>query len=355
MNTRILHARLPAALLLSLSLLGMAAGRAAAQTTLDLPAAAARALASGPDISTSRANLQKAQASFAATNADPTSIITSKLSARQGLEGAQLNLLSTKLNVLSSVVSGYVAAYEAALRAELYAAQQTLNTRNLAIAQARQRAGTATALDVTKAQNTLSTTAQDLADARAQLPILEAQLGKTLGLSGDLKLQPPPRAPGLSVSLASLQAGLESRLSSVQQAAQAVESAQLSVTVSNNDYTPARTLQDAQVALSNAQRSLQDAQKSATNSLRDAYRAAQNAEKQVGIAGASLSAAQTTYAQTQARLRAGTAAAIDVQSAAGNVQQAQLTSVQAQDAVWKALAALSAASGQDLTGLVKER
>ncbi|GGR00739.1 TolC family protein [Deinococcus ruber] len=343
----------PALLLLTLSLTGLASGRAAAQTALDLPAAVARALASGPDLTTSRANLQKAQANYASTAADPTSIITTKLSAKQGLESAQLNVLSTKLNVMQTVVSGYINAYETALKVDLYAAQQALNSRTLAITQAKQKAGTATALDVTKAQNTLNSTAQDLSDARAQLPILEAQLGKTLGLSGDLKLQPLPKAPALNVSLASLQTNLDTRLSGVQQAAQSVASAQLTVDVSNNDYTPARTLQDAQTALSNAQRSLQDAQKSAQNSLKDAYRSAQNAEKQVGIAAASLSANQTTLAQTQARLKAGTAAAVDVQSAQVNVQQAQLTLTQAQDALWKALAALSAASGQDLTGLVK--
>ncbi|WP_425148193.1 TolC family protein [Deinococcus sp.] len=354
MKTRIPHPTraLTTSLLLTLAL-GAASGQAKAQTALDLPGAVTRALSGNADINTSRANLQKAQANYAATAADPTSIITSKLSAKQGLESAQLNVAATKLSVMNSVVGGYAGAYETALRVELYAAQQALYSRNLSIAQAKLKAGTATALDVTKAQNTLNSTAQDLSDARAQLPIQEAQLGKLLGLSGDLKLQPLRAAPALPASLSALQNNLDTRLSSVQQAAQGVESAQQQVDISNNDYTPARTLQDAQTALQNAQRSLADTQKAAQNSLKDAYRSAQNAGKQVEIAAAALSANQTTQAQTQARLKAGTAAAVDVQSASVNVQQAQLTLTQAQDSLWKALSALSVAAGQDLTGLVK--
>jgi len=350
MNRRTLK---PATTLLLTLLLGGAAQGALAQTALDLPAAVARALSSGPDLSTARANLQKAQATAVATAADPTSLITGKLSAQQGLASALLSVQATRLNVVSSVVTGYIVAYETALKVELNASQVTLNTRQLQITQARAKAGTATNLDVTKAQNSVNTNVQELADARAQQPILEAQLARTLGLSGDLKLAALSRAPVLGTSLASLQGGLESRLSSVQQAAQGVESVRQQVDLSNNDYTPTRTLQDARTALSNAERALQDAQKSAQTALRDGYRSAQNAAQQVGIAQAALSASQTTLAQTQARLRAGTAAAVDVQTAQVNAQQAQLTVIQAQDSLWKALASLSVASGQDLTGLVK--
>lgn len=337
-------------LLLALLTLG---GMARAQTSFDLPGAVARALGSGPDLGTARANLQKAQANAASVAADPTSLITAKLSARQGLASAVLGVQATRLTVMSSVLSGYLAAYEATLKVNLNAAQLGLDTRQLQIARAKARAGTATPLDVTRAQNAQKSDAQALADARAQLPILEAQLAKTLGLSGDLKLAAPPRAPSQGVALSSLQSGLEARLSNVQQAAQALESAKQQVALADNDYTPTRTLQDARTALANAERSLQDAQKSAQTTLRDAYRATQNAGQQVGIAQAALDASKVTLAQTQARLKAGTAAAVEVQSAQLNAQQAQLTLTQAQDGLWKALAALSVAAGQDLTGLVK--
>lgn len=69
------------ALILTLAL----SGAATAQSSYDLSSAVARAIASGPDLTTARANLQKAQANAAAVTADPTSLITTKLSAQQGL------------------------------------------------------------------------------------------------------------------------------------------------------------------------------------------------------------------------------------------------------------------------------
>ncbi|GAA4019402.1 TolC family protein [Deinococcus rubellus] len=340
------------ALLATLSL----AAQASAQTStaLSLPDAVTRALASGPDTTTSRANLQKAQANDKAVRADPTSIITDQVSAQQGLASAQVNLSNTKLTVMQTVVTQYLAIYEAEQRTDLNTAQVNYYSRSLQIAQARLAAKVATQLDVTKAQNSLSSNQQELADAKAQRPIAAAQLAKTLGLGQTaINVKAPPAPPQLSAALASLQAGLDGRLPTLVQAANTVQSAQLQVKVSDNDYTPARTLQDAQTALSNAQRDLDSGRKAALTSLNDAYRAAQNAREQVGISAASLAAQQTTLNQAQAKLKAGTAAAVDVQNAQVQLLSAQFALAQAQDNFWKALAALSVAAGKDVTGLAQ--
>ena len=340
------------ALLATLSLAAQASAQGS--TALSLPDAVTRALASGPDTTTSRANLQKAQANDKAVRADPTSLITDQVSAQQGLESAQVNLSSTKLTVLQTVVTQYLSIYEAEQREDLNAAQVNFYSRSLQIAQARLAAKVATQLDVTKAQNSLSTNQQELADARAQRPIAAAQLAKTLGLGQSaVTVKAPPAPPQLSATLASLQAGLDARLPTLVVAANAVQTAQLQVKVSDNDYTPARTLQDAQTALSNAQRDLDSGRKAALTSLNDAYRAAQNAREQIGISASSLSAQQTTLNQAQAKLKAGTAAAIDVQNAQVQLLSAQFALTQAQDNFWKALAALSVAAGKDVTGLTQ--
>ncbi|AZI41352.1 TolC family protein [Deinococcus psychrotolerans] len=341
------------ALLATLSL----AAQATAQTnavTLDLASAVTRAIANGPDVNTSRANLQKAQANSKAVQADPTSIITDQLAAQQTLQSATVGIANTKLSVMQTVISQYLGIYEADQRTSLNAAQVNFYSRSLQIAQARLAAKVATQLDVTKAQNSLSSNQQELADAKAQRPIAAAQLAKTLGLGQTaVTVKDPAAPPALSSTLASLQAGLDDRLPALVQAANAVQTAQLQVKVSDNDYTPARTLQDAQTALSNAQRDLDSGRKVALTALNDAYRAAQNAREQVGISAASLAAQQTSLNQAQARLKAGTAAAIDVQNAQVLLLSAQFALAQAQDNSWKALAALSVAAGKDVTGLVQ--
>ena len=338
------------ALLATLSLAAQASAQTAALT---LAQAVTQAVDSGPDITTARANLQKAQANQKAVLADPTSIITDQTAAQQGLTSAQAGLANTKLSVMQTAVSQYLNIYEAEQRTALNAAQVSFYTRSLQITQARLAAKVATALDVTKAQNSLSSNQQELADAKAQRPIAAAQLAKTLGLgSGAINVMAPPAPPALGNSLTALQGGLDARLGNLVQAQNAVASAQLQVKVSDNDYTPARTLQDAQTALSNAQRDSDSDQKAAITALNDAYRAAQNAREQVGISQASVSAQQTAVNQAQARLKAGTAAAIDVQNAQVQLLSAQYALTQAQDNLWKALAALSVAAGKDVTGLV---
>ncbi|EYB66564.1 hypothetical protein DEIPH_ctg103orf0104 [Deinococcus phoenicis] len=337
-------------------ILALAAPLASAQTvSLTLPDAVSRALASGPDVTTARANLQKAQATLRSAQADPSSIITTLTQAQQGAAAAEATLAGTKLNVAQTVITQYLAAYEADGRITLNQAQVNLDERSLQIARARLQARVATQLDVNRAQTSLNQNRQELSDARAQLPVLEAQLARTLGLNvgTDLRLAAPPTPPKLSVTLATLQSGLEKRLPTLVQAAQGAEFATLQVRIADNDYTPVRTLQDARTALDNARRDLDTAQRGAATGVRDAFRSVQDAQERVNLARQQVTNAQSTLMQAQARLKAGTAAAVDVQQAQVQAQQAAFGVTQAQDNLWRALAALSVASGTDVTGLVR--
>ncbi|THF87245.1 TolC family protein [Deinococcus sp. KSM4-11] len=338
-----------------LLLLATATGAAAQATPLTLAGAVTRALASGTDITTARANLQKAQAAVRAARADPTSPITALTQADQDAAAQAATLDATKLSVTQTVVAQYLSAYETGQKAQVSTAQVALDDRQLKIAQARLAARVATALDVSRAQNTLNSDRQDLTNALAQVPVLEAQLARSLNLPAgtDLTLSAPPAPPKLSVGLAALQDGLEKRLPTLVQASNGAAFAALQVKLADNDYTPTRTLDDAKTALANAQRGLDDGSRAAATGVRDAYRAAQDAQQRVGIAQEALTNAQTALSNAQAKLRAGTAAAVDVQAAQVQAQQAALGVTQAQGGVWKALAAVGAASGLDVTGLVK--
>lgn len=247
-----------------------------ARTALTLSSAVTRAVTQGVDVTTARANLQKAQANLRAVRADPTSLITTLTQAEQDVTAQTASLNAAKLGAAQAAVSGYVQAFEAAQRTALAQAQVSLSERQLKIAQARLAARVATTLDVSRAQNALNSDRQDLASAQATLPVLEATLARTLNLPAgtDLSLAAPGGAPKLSVTLAALQAGLEKRLPSLVQAASGVNFAALQVNLADNDYTPARTLEDARTALDNATRSLEDAARCAD---RRARRLAQRA------------------------------------------------------------------------------
>ncbi|WP_412029997.1 TolC family protein [Deinococcus yunweiensis] len=332
-----------------------AQGSSATAVPLTLAGAVTRALTTGTDITTARANLQKAQATLRAVRADPTSPITTLTQAEQDVAAQGAALDATKLSVTQTVVTQYLTAYETAQSVTLSAAQVALDERQLKIAQARLAARVATALDVSRAQNTLNSDRQDLANAQAQLPVLEASLSRSVNLPAgtNVVLTAPPAPPKLSVTLATLQSGLEKRLPTLVQAQNGAAFAALQVKLADNDYTPTRTLEDARTAAQNAQRSVDDGTRGATTQLRDAYRAAQDAQQRVPLAAEALANARTSLSTAQARLRAGTAAAVDVQAAQLQAQQAALGVTQAQGGVWRALAALGSASGIDLTGLAK--
>ncbi|UBV44890.1 TolC family protein (plasmid) [Deinococcus taeanensis] len=311
---KILHARVPLIVLTLVALSG-----AHAQVVLTLPGAVNRAVTQGADVTTARVNLQKAQANLRAVRADPASIMTTLTQAEQDVTAQAAALDAAKLGAAQAAVTGYLQTFEAALRVTLSGAQVALSERQLKIAQARLAARVATALDVSRAQNALSSDRQDLVSARGQLPVLEATLARILNVAGgtDLKLSAPPAAPKLSATLAALQTGLDKRMPSLVQ----------------------------------AQRGLEDGLRAAQTGVREAYRAALDAQARVSIAQAAARTAQQNLTQSQARLKAGTAAAVEVQQAQLGAQQAQLGVQQAQNTVWRALAALSAASGVDVTGL----
>ncbi len=320
--------------------------------TVTLPAAASRALTSGPDLKTAQTNLQQAQSDLAAKQGDPGTLVAPLTQAKNTLQLAQLQLDNTRLSVVQNVVSAHTALLAAQQNVEVQTLQSDFDARSLKVAQVKLAANNATALDVQNAQNTLAGSQQALADARAQLPILSQRLAKLLGASGaTLRANGLPDVPPLKVSLANLSQNLETRSPAVLRASQAVALDQLNVKLANNDYTPRQTLLDAQTGLANDQRTLDGARRDANTNLTDAYRSAQNAYQQLKIALTAETNQQTTYQQNQARLKSGTISAVDLQNSQVALKKAQFARLQAQNAVWSALSALSVAAGTNLTGL----
>ncbi|GBF07360.1 hypothetical protein DAERI_140021 [Deinococcus aerius] len=324
---------------------------AAAQSTVTVTQAVQAALTNGTDVRTAQANLEKATAANRAAQADPSTLAAAKLSAGQGQALATVGLRAARLSTLQNAVNAYTALYEAQENVELQTLQNAVNQKALQVAQVKQSVGNATALDVQKAQNTLAGSAQDLADARAQVNLASAKMASLTGLASGVRAAGLTTVPTLKTSLTQLRSGLGENLTSVVSAQQDVAAAQLTVKLSDNDFTPARTLQDARTALANAQRTLDAAQKNASTALASAYQTAQNAAEQLKVAGSREAAAGKSYTQDAARLKSGTISPVELQQTQLALKQAQYARLQAQDNVLESLAALSVAAGQNLTGI----
>ncbi|WP_309571586.1 TolC family protein [Deinococcus sp.] len=299
---------------------------------------------------TAQANLDKAQAANAAAQADPSTLVAAKLSAKTTATLAQAQLRGAKLGALQNTVTAYTSLLEAQENVSLQTVQVQLDTKNVQVAQVKLGIGNATTLDVTNAQNTVASSQQNLADGRAQVNLASARLSTLTGLVAGVRAAGAPTVPKLTSAQAALQGGLPA-LSSVSAAGNDLALAQLNVKLADNDFTPARTLQDAKTALANAQRSADSAAKTATQSLASAYQAAQNAYELLAVAQSREAAAQKTATQDAARLKSGTISAVELQSSQLALKKAQYSRLQAQDNVLVALAALSVAGGMNLTGI----
>jgi outer membrane protein TolC len=326
----------------------------AQQTALTMDAAVKTAFSKGADIASSAQSLQTAQDDLRVAQADPTTLVVALTQSKQAVALAQTQLNASRITVLGNVATAYLNLYEAQQNLEILNAQVALDSRNLDVAKAKLAQNNGTALDVRKAETTLATSRQNLANGKAQLPTLSNRLEVLLGsdLKGDLTVADPPAYKEVKYDLAALEKGLDANYPSVQQAAQSVELQTLNVKLADNDYTPINTLTDAKSALASAQRSLDTARKNAVTTLRDSARNVTNTLEQVKIANTSLQNDADTLKQDQQRFKNGSISRVQLQTSELTVLRSQYALTQAQDNYFKALNALSSAAGVDVTGMV---
>ena len=335
--------------------LGAGLGVGLAQTApLDLNAALRQALTRGPDLATSTATLENARADLSAKEADPSTLVVTMTQARNtfALNAAQVN--AKRLEVMSNVTAAYLNLFEAQENVKLLEAQLALDTRNLEVAKAKLSAKNGTQLDVSRAESTLASSRQSLADAKAQLPILSNRLEPLLGVnaSTNLTVANPPAFKEVKFDLNALENGLETRLPGVLQASQAVQLAELNVRLSDNDYTPPATLREAKTTLENARRTLTTTRASAVTQLRDAARTVANALERVRIAAKDLDNAEDALGQDQTRFKSGTISRVQLQTTEVSTLRSRNSYTQATNTYLRALAQLSTAAGLDQTGMI---
>ena len=345
----------PSKKLLSVLALSATAGLAFGQTAaLTLTNAIQQAFTKGPDLASSVATLKNAQADLASKEADPSTLVVTLTQARNTATLNTVQLSAKRLEVVSGVLGAYLNLFEGQENIKVLETQIALDSRNLDIAKAKLAAKNGTALDVSKAESTLSSSKQSLADAKANLPIFSNRLEVYLGTSsaGNLTVGAPPAFKEVKFDIAALEKGLEARLPSVLQAAQSVQLADLNVRLSDNDYTPPATLRDAKTTLENAQRTLDTTRSNAVTQLRDASRSVSNALENVRIAKQNLDNANSSLSQDQTKFKSGTISRVQLQQTEVSTLRSQFTYTQSVDSYWRALASLSTASGTDVAGLV---
>ncbi|BAW00745.1 outer membrane efflux protein [Thermus thermophilus] len=326
---------------------------ALAQPALDWRGAWGLALQHNPAYQNALLSREAARAELKALEADPTTLVQPLAQARQALALAELQVEASRLTLLQNLMSAYTALLEAQENERVLEANRALAERNLAVARARRQVGNATDLDVAKAEAALRSAELALENAKAQRPALLKALEGAMGISlaQEPRLSPLPEPKPLEPVLDALKEGLEERLPSLLQARQAVELAELQVSLADNDYTPRLTLEKARANLETARRSQANVRAQALATLESAYAQAQAAWSQVLTARETLANQERTLEVARRSFQAGTISQVQLQQEEVGYLQSRQGLLQAQNAYWRALAALSVAAGMDLTGL----
>ena len=322
-------------------------------TSYSLEKAVSSAIQNGSEMANSRTTLEQAKRDLDSREADPVSAVNEKLIARQAFRLAQVRLASTRLEVTQNVITDYMALYEAQENTNVVEAQLALDTRSLEITKARNEAGSATKLDISKAENQLKASRQSVQDLKAKLPVIASRLARLLGLpkGASLSVQAPKTGKVQTLDLNKLEAGLDDRSPTLLEAAQSVELAQLNVKLSDNDWTPAVQLRQAQTSLANAQRSFDGAQRGSITQLRDVFRANDDALEQAQIATQARENSERTLAQDKSRLAGGTISKLEFLNSEIAAVRARFQVIQANDGYLISLGALSVVSNMDLLEL----
>jgi outer membrane protein len=324
---------------------------------LSLVQALAQSLANSPEMRIARANLAQAQALRKAQEADPSSPEDLLVRVRNADHLAGVRLEQTKLENLQNVLGVYLGIAEVQQSLELLGAQIILNTQSLEVAKSRLANKVGTPLEVSRAENAILVSQQQVKNTQSQLLVLSSRLRALLGLETAVEVSPslkPLQQTAQQLLTVDLKApnNLLS-LPTIVEAQNGLTEAQLAVKLTDNDYTPELTKRETLTALSNAQLGLRATQQAAATSLADTLRAALDAKEQVQFKDRDLANTTESHRQSQIRLKAGIISGLQLQSSELELRSARFQLLQAQLSYLRALAALSVAAGIDVTGLTK--
>jgi outer membrane protein len=326
----------------------------AQSATLSLEGAIKQAITQGPDVASSKTTLENARADLQAKEADPSSLVLQLTQARQSVNLNSAQYTAKRLEVAQSVTSAFANLFEAQENLKVLEAQVGLDLRSLEIAKTKLAAKNSTVLDVSKAESTLASSRQSVIDAKANIPILSNRLEVLLGVQvkGNLSVIATPAFKERKVELATLEGGLDKRLTSVVQPAQTVALNELNVMLYDNDYTAPSTLRDAKNTLENSKRNLDTAKTNALTSLRDAHRSLLNSLERVKIAKVDLANSEDDLSQSQTKFKNGTIPKNELQQNEVSTLRSRYSLLQASNTYLKALFSLSSSSGVDVTGFL---
>jgi len=272
--------------LLVVAVVGTAAAADVQYVTLE----EAEAIAFENSVSLELAGLAVKEAEFQYKQAEAAMIMRPSpvllLQAQGGLDVARQQYTTAKDKLALDVQTDFFNA----LRTQnlLAIAQEGLESaeRHESVAQKKLAVGTATRLDVIKASRNVLNSKAGISQARHGLELAQMKFRQTLGVDLDASILPRE----IALDVEPIQVNLEEDMAyalenrdEIKQLLLAIEVAEKNVELSDNDYTPALTLQQAELNLAKMKLQLEQAREGLALQIKQSHSAWKDAEERIPV------------------------------------------------------------------------
>ena len=300
---------------------------------------------------TATLELDEARAALTRTEADPLALRLDLTRARQAVAYAEAGAEAARLEAVAEIAGAWAQVREAELQVALAAAGRDLADRAVEIARLRLERGSVTRLDVEEAITRLGDADKNLAAARDGRALAMANLTGLTGHAGTFALEPLERGrlerplPDDAVFVAALDG-----LPPVLQLTQATELATLGVELLDPSFASRAQIEQARTQLAQAEAGASEARRALTLRTRSLLNAVATARETDRIGRDALAQAREREAIEARRFDAGLIAEIALEQTRLATGQAELSAVQGEHGLMRALLDLQAGTLVALEG-----
>lgn len=285
------------------------------------------------------------------TQADPFALRLDLLQARQAVEQGARALDQATFEAYARITQSFTTAVAAERQVALAELRRDLTLRSLEIARIRLERGSATPLDVQDAETELARAENDVVSARQGWQLALDDLASLVGIPDpDLEPVPPLLLDVRPPDLAAVRAQLNEH-PTILRAAHGLEVARVALDLLDPSYASRAQIEQAELQVQRASEGLDEARRGIDLQAQQLHDAADRAVERLEVERTALADAREREALQAQRLEAGLIAAIALDQARLARVSAELSVLQAEHDVLRALFDFQAGTVTPLEGI----
>lgn len=302
------------------------------------------------DVINAQLALNDANTALVRTQSDPLALKLDQVQAAQRARLSSAQLTQAQYEAIADIAASYTQVLELGAQRDLAAMARDLAAQSLEIAKIRFSKGSATALDVQEAENSLEDASSNLTSAEQGLTLARTDLAGKIGQSAETLEEIPDSLLGSLPALETVMASIDNSPTLIQ-VGNGAELAALAVDLLDPSYASQSQIDNAVLQRDQAAESAKEAKRGVELQARSLYNQASTAAQSYQIQLDALNNALERESLEKQRLDAGLIAEIQFKQTQLATMQARIGAMQAKHSYLKALLNLQAGTMTPLEGL----